>query len=149
MKKSRYSDEQIVRILREADKAPIAEVAKRHSVSEQSIYSWRKRFFLMAADAIADGHPATADKLRRASPHWMRHTHATHALQRGVELTTVRDNLCQLRWQRPRSTCIPMRRGGRASSARRLPRDNGESNHADGGIGIFGGLGVQPQYGII
>lgn len=37
MKKSRYGDEQIVRILREADKVPIAEVAKRHSVSEQSI----------------------------------------------------------------------------------------------------------------
>ena len=25
--------------------------------------------------------------------HWMRHTHATHALERGVDLTTVRDNL--------------------------------------------------------
>ncbi|MDN4571928.1 integrase, partial [Pandoraea cepalis] len=37
--------------------------------------------------------PAVADKLRRASPHWMRHTHATHALMRGAELTTVRDNL--------------------------------------------------------
>ena len=34
-----------------------------------------------------------AGKLRRASPHWMGHTHATHALARGAELTTVRDNL--------------------------------------------------------
>lgn len=52
-----------------------------------------KRFFSLAADAIMDENSAMADKLRRASPHWMRHTHATHALQRGVELTTVRDNL--------------------------------------------------------
>jgi hypothetical protein len=37
--------------------------------------------------------PATADKLRRATPHRMRHTHATHALDGGAELKTVRDNL--------------------------------------------------------
>lgn len=29
----------------------------------------------------------------RTSPHWMRHTHATHALDSGAEFTTVRDNL--------------------------------------------------------
>jgi site-specific recombinase XerD len=46
-----------------------------------------------AAEAIEREAPAVAEKLRRASPHWMRHTHATHALERGVEITTVRDNL--------------------------------------------------------
>jgi len=52
-----------------------------------------RRFFRQAADAIATDHPVRAEKLRRASPHWTRHTHATHALARGAELTTVRDNL--------------------------------------------------------
>jgi len=52
MKKSRYSDEQIVRILREADSAPVTEVAKRHGVSDKSIYAWRKRFGAMMTDDV-------------------------------------------------------------------------------------------------
>jgi len=44
MKKARYSEEQIVRTLRETGEVPVSEVAKRHGVSEQSIYGWCKRY---------------------------------------------------------------------------------------------------------
>jgi putative transposase len=50
MRKTRFSDEQIVAILRETDRDPVAAVAKRHGVSEQTIYSWRKRFGTFQAD---------------------------------------------------------------------------------------------------
>jgi Transposase. len=52
MKKARYSEEQIVRILREADRDPVVEVAKRHGVSEQSIYGWRKRYGEFGLDEL-------------------------------------------------------------------------------------------------
>jgi hypothetical protein len=63
-------------------------------ISDWRLWRVLKDFFATAARVVEEGSPALAEKLRRATPHWMlRHTHAMHLLEGGAELTTVRDNL--------------------------------------------------------
>ena len=45
MKGKRYSEERIVRILKEVEKGrPVADVCREQGVSEQSVYRWRTKF---------------------------------------------------------------------------------------------------------
>ena len=45
MKKSRFSEEQIISILKEQQAGlPVAEICRRHGISDATFYTWRSRF---------------------------------------------------------------------------------------------------------
>ena len=68
------------------------DLQNQSGISATRLWVVMKRFFETAAGKVEQENPALAEKLRKATPHWMRHTHATHGLARGAELTSVRDN---------------------------------------------------------
>ena len=52
MRKARFTEERMVAIIREGDREPVSVVAKRHGISEQTIYTWRKRFGTLQANDV-------------------------------------------------------------------------------------------------
>ena len=61
---------------------------------EQGVYLQVRRFMLVVAAALRRAHrPEDALALESVSTHWLRHTHASHAVAAGVPLDVVRCNL--------------------------------------------------------
>jgi putative transposase len=52
MRKSRFTEEQQVSIVRECDREPVEVVAKRHKITAQTIYIWKKRFGAFDANEV-------------------------------------------------------------------------------------------------
>ena len=77
MRRFRLTEEQTAKILREADKSPVAEVVKKHGIGDQTIYQWHKHYGQLSVvfqvlpmiylrlprsiDKYANQHPGYAD----------------------------------------------------------------------------------------
>jgi putative transposase len=52
MKKSRFNEEQVARIVRESDAAGVPATAKKHAIGEQTLCLWRRKFGSLEASDV-------------------------------------------------------------------------------------------------
>lgn len=64
--------------------AIMAVTGKNKGITDQAIYLICKEIFKRASELIEPTDPASASRLLKASPHWMRHTGVTHSMEAGV-----------------------------------------------------------------
>jgi integrase len=63
------------------------------ALTPSELHQTLKAFFREAGAALAREDTAAGRRLLAASAHWLRHTHGSHAVRRGVPIELVRDNL--------------------------------------------------------
>jgi site-specific recombinase XerD len=63
-------------------------------LSQSALYKILKAFFQgVAAQVRISGDEADAERFDRASTHWLRHTHASHAIAHGMSIEVAQQNL--------------------------------------------------------
>jgi putative transposase len=114
----------MVKILREADRSSVPEVAKRHGISDQTIYAWRKRF--------GELEPADVKRLRQLAQENARLKKLV--VERDLEIEVMRE-VARKKWWAPPSgdsrwstyADAVFRRGERAGCSRWRARRCGTS----------------------
>ena len=61
-------------------------------INANMVYRLVKKVFIDCAKSVENERPDFADKLRRASTHWVRHTSITHQTDAGIELRYIKRN---------------------------------------------------------
>jgi site-specific recombinase XerD len=67
----------------------VLNLAGTRGITRRALYDVVAEIMREAADTLVTQDPAAAEILRMASPHWLRHSRATHLLEGGVNRQTV------------------------------------------------------------
>jgi site-specific recombinase XerD len=73
-----------------AARAPLDRLA---GIGTATLHDQIKAFFIACAGKLQAADPAGAQRLAKASAHWMRHTHGSHAVAAGMDIKVVQQNL--------------------------------------------------------
>ena len=66
----------------------------RQGIAATTFYDQIKRFFEDCASVLrGQGDPKGAERFQKASTHWMRHSHASHAIASGMPIEIAQQNL--------------------------------------------------------
>jgi site-specific recombinase XerD len=73
---------------------PVELLDARDGIAANTLYAQLKAFFKDCADVLRSQRDARgAERFARASTHWLRHTHASHALAAGMPVQVAQQNL--------------------------------------------------------